>query len=239
MKPLHPLILVTVIAACCGAALSAPPPKPESPPAKKNEPKKQPPTPGGEVPSLDDLLGTGDQKPKGDGPPPAVDPSASDLTKKLDAKELGDAFKEAVAMMGEVAGRLQDSKDPGVGTQRIQEGIVRRLDTLIAQIEQQQSQGSSRSRQNTSKEDQGQSQRQQSSTRREQAGTGDNNSEMEPPPRQEGPLAPEIDSARAAWGALPERVRQMLLQGSSDKFSSMYQRMTEAYYRKLAEEGKK
>lgn len=58
------------------------------------------------------------------------------------------------------------------------------------------------------------------------------------PPKQEGPLRPALDSARAAWGSLPARVRDMLLQGSDDPFSARYKAMTEAYYRRLAEEKK-
>jgi hypothetical protein len=47
-----------------------------------------------------------------------------------------------------------------------------------------------------------------------------------------------LDTARAAWGNLPERVRDSLLEGSSDYFSSLYEAMTEAYYKKIAEEAK-
>ena len=41
----------------------------------------------------------------------------------------------------------------------------------------------------------------------------------------------------AAWGALPARLRDTLRQGLSERFSSLYERFTEAYYRRLAEEG--
>jgi hypothetical protein len=36
---------------------------------------------------------------------------------------------------------------------------------------------------------------------------------------------------------LPDRVREALVQGLNDRFSSRYQRETERYYRRLAEDG--
>jgi hypothetical protein len=45
-----------------------------------------------------------------------------------------------------------------------------------------------------------------------------------------------IDSSSAGWGELPERVRERLVEGSSDYFSTLYEALTEAYYRRLAEE---
>ena len=35
---------------------------------------------------------------------------------------------------------------------------------------------------------------------------------------------------------MPERVRAALMQGSTDRFSTLYESMTESYYRRLAEE---
>ena len=37
-------------------------------------------------------------------------------------------------------------------------------------------------------------------------------------------------------GMLPARLRQALLQGSADRYSSLYESLTETYYRRLAEE---
>jgi hypothetical protein len=46
-----------------------------------------------------------------------------------------------------------------------------------------------------------------------------------------------FEESRTEWGGLPQRVRDMLLQGRGEKFSSLYEQMTREYYRKLAEEG--
>ena len=57
------------------------------------------------------------------------------------------------------------------------------------------------------------------------------------PPGREGDVNQVFDEARSEWGALPERVRDMLLQGREEKFSSLYEQLTREYYRRLAEEG--
>lgn len=204
--------------------------KPKAAPA----PAPQPPE-GDELPNLDELLGIK----KDSAARSAEGASKADLKRRLDARELGDEFHQAVTLMGDAAGRLTRAKDVGTTTQRIQEDIVRKLDLLIEQIEQQ-SQSAQQQQQQSTGEDSGSSaSRQQRRGQRNQPGQNDNNAEMDPPPRQDGTLRPDLDSARAAWGALPERVRQMLLQGKSDHFSEAYRKLTEAYYRKLAEEGKK
>ena len=52
----------------------------------------------------------------------------------------------------------------------------------------------------------------------------------------EGPTEQGADPG-AQWGALPERIRDRLIEGSSDVFSATYRALTEAYYKRIAEEG--
>lgn len=211
-----------------------PPPPPASEPAEPapEPPAQEPPAPPA-LPGLDELLGTGRRGGN-------EDPSQTELERRLGGQDLGDAFKEAVQLMGQAATRLKAAEDPeraGLGTQRVQEDAVRKLDQLIAQIEQnRQRSRSSQSRSSRQDQAQSQPQQQQRTAQRNQTSPGENNSENEPPARRDGPLRPELDSARASWGALPQRVRDMLMQGSTDRFSSMYEKMTEEYYRRLAEE---
>src|SRR5690606_243236 len=129
------------------------------------------------------------------------------------------AFKEAVALMGQAAERLgaADAQRAGIGTQRIQEDAVRKLDQLIAELEKLANSKSKSSSSSSSSQQQSRSQPKQQRTSSESQNQGENNSENEPPARQDGPLRPELDSTRASWGALPARVRDMLLQGSSDR----------------------
>jgi len=67
---------------------------------------------------------------------------------------------------------------------------------------------------------------------------GDGKSELPGGGAAGASLNPALDAARASWGNLPARVRELLLQGSGEKFSGAYQQLTEDYYRKLGEKPK-
>lgn len=226
--------------ALTGAAWAQPaddPPKDEQPSAEKSDPPAEEP-----IPDLDDLLGL----PKDDRPaaperpegelPEVVDPAKADLDRKLTGQEMAEQFQQAVRLMNETSVRLEGARDAGVVTQRMQEDIIRKLDMIIQAAQQQQSRrSSSQSQRNQQQDPQDQPQQQQGQQQRNTA-QGENRDERTPPARREGPLDAQPGGHGAAWGALPARVRDALLQGSSDRFSSMYQKMTEEYYRRLAEE---
>lgn len=201
----------------------------------------QPATASGPVrrlPSLDELLGLA---PPGSTDAPVVELPDADraaLDRKLSAEDAAEAFQQAVQLMEQTAGRLADGRDPGLVTQRLQEDVVRKLDAVIAASTQNQSSSSSSSssseqeQQNQPNQSQQQQQQQQDARRDQQEGDPQDG---QPPGRRDGALNNAQLNA-AAWGALPERLREALVQGSSDKFSSIYQTMTEQYYRRLAEE---
>ncbi len=77
----------------------------------------------------------------------------------------------------------------------------------------------------------------QANNSRRRDGTPQDSQEGDPPPRQDGDIDTILQEGGVEWGNLPERIRQDLLQGRNDKFSSMYRRLTEEYYKRLAEEG--
>ena len=60
-----------------------------------------------------------------------------------------------------------------------------------------------------------------------------------PPELQEGALNNVMEDGRTEWGALPARIRDLVQQGRRDRVSSLYQRLTEQYYRRMAEEASK
>lgn len=191
-------------------------------------------------PTLDDLLGLpGEKSPKpGAKPrPEPEDPTKAELEQKLTAREAAEKFKEAVDLMGQTAQRLEVSKDTGLATQRMQEDILRKLDQLIKSAEQNQQQSRSRSRAQRQQQEQQQQPNQQQ--QRNPAGTEPAQDTMEPPARREADPNPGQAARGAAWGNLPSRIRDALLQGNADKYSNIYQRWTEAYYRRLAEEANK
>lgn len=225
------------------AAPKAPEPKTEPPEPATTQPAANPPKtpePQPALPGLDELLDL----------PPSSNPATADsgqpaptdeeLKRRLSAQEIGDAFKQAITLMGDAADRLETRKDPGLDTQRVQEDVLRKLDELISQLEQnsqqqqQQQQSSSQQKRNDPSDQQAGKQQQQQSQNNQ---TGNEpGGQPEPPPFQEGALRPALESAPAAWGSLPARIRDMLLQGAGDRFSTTWERATEAYYRRLAEQ---
>lgn len=236
-------------------------------PAEKSKPAfKEPSTtePASTEPSLDDLLGTSDGtkpvSPSRERPSEgAADQPAStagvgaELERRLTAQEMGDAFEQAIRLMGDAANRLEGQRDVGLPTQRLQEDVLRKLDELIAQIEQNQQQqqsSSSSSSSSKSQQDPSQSQQQSSKNQKKPASKGEKSQQQaqagetsdpqgsQAPGLQTGALRPALESAPAAWGSLPARVRDMLLQGAGDKFSTTWEKATENYYRRLAEEQK-
>jgi len=233
---------------CHAAALAqSPPPSPapnqsqpaQPAPEKPSDPKQD----AARQPTLDELLGLPQDKEPTSPPPqlpdqPPPDPARSELDRKLSAEEAAAEFRQAVREMGETADRIEKLRDAGLVTQRLQAEILRKLDVLIKRGQQGgASSSSSSSSASSSQRDPSQApaqdrgQEQQSDARSEpgSAAGGGN------PPFKQG-TRPALDSAGVAWGALPERIRERLLQGSSDYFSALYESMTEAYYRKLAEE---
>ena len=193
---------------------------------------------GDSLPSLDELLGTegtaSENTKAPDLPKETVDEA---LDRLLSGQEIVDEFRAAADLMNRSARRLATSRDTGLATQRMQEDILRKLDTLIADAQQRSQQSSGSSSSSPSQQPQSTPQPAQTST--PQSGRGDNRSATPPPGNRTGPLGPEQAADLAAWGALPSRMRDALLQGSSDRFSATYRRLTEAYYRTLAEESKK
>lgn len=165
-----------------------------------------------------------------------------ELDKLLTGKQLSDAFGQAISMMGDASRRLGvkegEKRDAGLETQRVQEDVIKKLEQVLESLQQQG--GSSSSKSKGSKRDaqnqQPQSTQKQKSQQGQQPSGSENSGQVNAPGLEEGKLGPRVEGAKSAWGALPQRVRDMLLQGAGDKFSAKYQKMTEAYYRKLAEE---
>jgi hypothetical protein len=224
-----PMLLAASLACSALARQPATEAKPAQPPAPAQPPQ----------PSLDDLLGLPKDKPKpaDKDRPAAADPTKTELERKLAATEIADQFKQAVQLMGETAERLQSAKDTGLATQRLQEDIIRKLDQLIKSAEQNQKQ--SKSSQSQQQRDKQQQQPNQQQSQRNPDGKEAAPDTLTPPPGQQANPAPGVAARGAAWGALPTRVRDALLQGNEDKYSALYQKWTEAYYRRLAEDANK
>lgn len=209
--------------------------KPADPPPAAQPPDKKP------APTLDDLLGVEKEGPKDSKPAkPVADPTRTALERKLAMEQAQEQFKQAVVLMDETATRIKDGRDTGLQTQRLQEDIIRKLNMVISEAEKQQQQ---QKKQSKSKKQQQQQQE------KDQANQQKNSSQphgkeaapdtIDPPMREAANPLPGTAARGAAWGSLPERVRQALLQGDADRYSTLYHKWTEAYYKKLAEEANK
>ena len=192
------------------------------------------------LPSLDELLGI--EEDAGDSDDAAglpEDPQQAELERLLTSEEVGDAFRQAVRLMGDTAERLGPEGDTGLATQRMQEDVLRKLDQLIQSAKDNQNQSSSSSsssQQQQQQQQQSQPQQPQQQQQQNSQGGSDPQSEQTPPAQQSGAFGPGSIEDPAAWGALPARLRDSLVQGTSTPFSSLYRSMAEAYYRRLAEE---
>jgi len=192
-------------------------------------------------PSLDDLLGLETDESEVQADEAARAESERELQRRLDEKEITDAFLVALDKMATSATRLGELFDTGLATQRVQQDILAKLDQLIDKAREMQSLGQASASRSTSSQS-GRSQnpgqrKNQANNSQRRDGPPQGSQEGNPPPRQEGDMHTILQEGGVEWGNLPERIRQDLLQGRNDKFSSMYRRLTEEYYKRLAEEG--
>lgn len=186
------------------------------------------------LPTLDELLGldTFDAPDAGEPAPPTR--AEEELQRLLTGEEIAGELATAVDLMDRSARRLTSARDTSITTQRMQEDVLRALDKLIADAQRRGQQSSSSSSSSSSQQQQQSAQqpRQQSAPTASNQNTG----EATPPGRADGPLGPERAADLATWGNLPARLRDALVQGAGDRFSATYRRLTEEYYRKLAED---
>jgi len=192
------------------------------------------------LPTLDELLGLTPSK-TGKTQPDSKQPSTSDPVKsKLNMNEAAHLFERAVKDMGRAAERLDRGKDAGLATQRVQQSVLAKLDQVISTArrtrqKRQSGQGGlggqtpkEGSNANVSKPSGGD--RKGGEANRPSA--GDPSVGHKPKAASSNPLREH----RTEWGHLPVRLREQLLQGLGESFSPLYQKMTEEYYRLLAEQ---
>jgi hypothetical protein len=241
---LSSMVAALTVTASLMAQEGAPPSAPPSAPPPGSQPQQTPPS------SLDDLLDVDDEQPSAEAPAkPAQDEAAAaetkrQLDKQLSEAEVANAFVQAMEKMDVAADLLDVKFDTGLGTQRVQEDIIAKLAQLLDQAKKSKSSSSSSSsaqRQQQQQQQQNPGQRQQPQQPGDQnqrnQNPADNRSEIDPPaPEQANPNA-ALEETRSEWGSLPPRVREMLLQGRKEKFSTLYERLTYEYYKRLAEEG--
>ena len=188
------------------------------------------------LPSLDDLLGL-DEASRDTGAQEAAQRQArEELDRELAETAIHDAFGVALEKMSLTADLLENELDSGLGTQRLQEEILRKLDELIDQAQKQPMSMSSQSQ--SQQQPSGSSQMPQPRPAGQSARSNSSESSPGGPPgRQGGDINKVLEESGSEWGHLPPRIRDELQQGRSDRPSSLYRRLTEEYYERLAGEG--
>ncbi len=233
--------LAVMISGSAFAVQDAPPapPEPVTDPPVVEEPVAPP-----DPPSLDDLLEIEGESDSGAAESAAEAERQRSLEAALAEQEPDQAFRAAVTEMLQSVDRLRDQQATGLGTQRLQERIVDRLQVLIdsakkqqQQQQQQQSSSSSSQQQDPGRRSEGepQDQQQQQGSQRNEGEAQDGTSNQPPSP-DSADLEGVLDESRIEWGGLPPRVRDLITQGMRDQVSQLYRSLTEAYYRRMAEE---
>lgn len=220
--------------------------------APSNEPPTTPPadTPGK---TLDELLGIAPAGSQSDTAARRRERKLDSALQEKDLDDLATAAQESIELVDELVGQRQDT---GIETQRAQAEALANLDALLdaaTKFQRQQqsssaSSGSSRkqqqSRQSGSEQRDGaQAQQDGGAQQAARAGQaqrrqgGDPTGDASEPPAPEDPVAIDgvLEEGRIEWGALPQRIREIMSQARRDRVSALYQEATEAYYRRLAE----
>jgi hypothetical protein len=203
---------------------------PTDPPVVEDEP-------GDETapPSLDDLLGIEQEEEDTTAAEIAQQQAEEELQRRLEEQAIHDGFREALEKMSLSADLLTEQLDCGLGTQRVQEEALARLDALIEQCRKAGGGSCSGGSQSTSQPQSKSGKPKPKQPGQKESPRSGSGGGAEPPLRQ-GDVNTIIDETRSEWGNLPQRVRDMLLQGRQEKFSSLYEQLTREYYRRLADE---
>ncbi len=164
----------------------------------------------------------------------------------LSPEESADLFTRALREMDQTALMLSQEMDASLPTQRKQQEVLTMLDQIIASAKQQQSSGGGGGSSSDSSRNQDRGGQQpagsQGSTAQSQGSglsqaSGENSGQASP-----GSVGASIEDtgemleSRDQWGDLPPRLREQLLQGFAERFSSVYEDMTAAYYERLAQD---
>ncbi len=227
--------------AAVGLADATAPPQGDAPTAESGRQQRTSHLPDEAPPSLDELLGLEREDKDRSAIEAAQRDAEQELQRALAEARITDAFALALEKMTISADLLELELDPGLGTQRLQEEILSKLDELIDQARELRSVGG---------KPPPDGRRLQSRTvPRPQPGHDAScdckqcaSSPQDPqhgglPPGRDEEINRVLEETATEWGHLPGRIRDMLLQGRNERFSSLYEQLTREYYERLAEEG--
>jgi len=172
----------------------------------------------------------------------------NDLGQKLIRRTIDQGEEDPMAaitrLMDESTRKLQIDFDPGDITQSVQRQIVERLDKAIetsaaqrrSRRQGQPQQGSDKRRMARRESDSPRPKR--GDTTPSQGGGDDETSAAPLTGEGREPVHGEIKDTRRAWGNLPQRERDELIQGFDEAFIERYREWIRRYYQTLQETGK-
>ncbi len=167
-----------------------------------------------------------------------------DLAGKLNRKAINDTDEDLMdglmRLMGEVSERLQTRFDPSEQTQTIQRAISEKLDEAIkvAASRRRMRTIDSNSRGPDKRKLPSAAKAGEPSRTRTQSDVSDSSSSEAPSSiteTQTPTTGGEFHDVRRAWGNLPQREREELIQGVDEEFLENYRMWIERYYRSLQE----
>ena len=231
-------LLFTSSLVCSNDARQDDPPKKSEKSGEKDPPK-----------SLDELLGIDEGS--GDDDSLLENRDRKKLEDRLQEREIESDLESAIDDMDLAAEMISTDGNVGLDLQRLQQSIIDRLDAVIEeakrrQEEQQSSSSSSSSSESSSEQPTSEPPSNTSGDRQE----GDEGSAAAGE-RADGPASGQpqtmnvvqsgsegvlFEESDVEWGRLPDRVRDVIRQGMRESISRRYKALTEAYYRRLAEE---
>lgn len=183
---------------------------------------------------------------------PVEQKDPSDLGERLVRKALTDSSEDVMAeilrLMGESSRRLDADFDAGDQTQAVQKRVMERLDEAIKQAAAQlRQQKQSPSQQKSDKRKQEQAGKEQQKKKEQSQGsdpTADpdaSNAENKGEAAETKLPGGDMTESRRAWGQLPQRDRDEVIQGKNEQFLERYRQLIDQYFRALqgAEEGPK
>lgn len=157
---------------------------------------------------------------------------------RTDAEE--DVMDQLMRLMQMAGRRLDENFDPGEKTQALQQDILNRLDSAIAEAAAQRSSGKRvkmKARGERRRMGQPDADRAQSGQKTGATADADDNAQPANAPSkiigEDG--QPRSFDVRRAWGHLPERERDEVIQGRDEDFLEAYRAWIERYYRALQE----
>lgn len=191
----------------------------------------------------------GSVKARAEGPPPRDDPTKKDERSKLgerlirdtDSGGVEDVMDELIRLMDRSARNLDVAFDAGSETQAVQRTILERLDDAIRKAAAQRRPSRSRSQSADGDKRKGPAKKQSAKKPATSQGKGKPGASDSKEGSQDAgtvdAISPggDLDERRRAWGHLPMRERDEILQGISDRYLLRYRVWIERYYKALQE----